>query len=391
MFKITSKDSSSRARTGILKTPHGEIKTPAYIIVGTHAKVRALKPKDLKKTKTQVVIANTYHLWQTLGDKLNDFEGLHKKMDWNGPIITDSGGFQVFSLGFAREHRVGKIANIFPDEEEQEHAANLSPEKNLVHIEKNGVRFKTEKGEEFLGPKESIKIQEQLGADIILAFDECTSPLNNYKYTKEALKRTHAWEKKCLKAKARKDQLLFGIVQGGEYQDLRKESAKYIGGLPFDGLAIGGSLGKSKKDMWQVVNWTIPLLPEEKPRHLLGIGQIKDLFDGVERGIDMFDCVIPTREARHGRLWTARGHFDIIKGKFTNNSSPLDKTCDCETCKTLTKKELRERFKSKDKDAARLATIHNIFFFNNLMEQIRDSIQNNTFDKLKQKFLNLKS
>ncbi len=402
-FTVTSKDKNSRARTGIIHTAHGDIETPAYVIVGTHAEVRTLTPEDLKKTKTQAVIANTYHLWQRLGDKeLKTYKGVHSDLGWQGPIMTDSGGFQVFSLGFAREHRVGKIANIFPDEGKNQknqclEVKPLNIEKNLVKITQDGVYFKTERGKQFLGPKESIQIQKKLGADIILAFDECTSPLHDYKYTKKSMERTHTWEKICLEEHNRRSyshshghghpQLLYGIVQGGEYKDLREESAKCIGSLPFDGIAIGGSLGRSRSNAFDVLDWTIPLLPEEKPKHFLGIGKIEDVFDGVEAGVDSFDCVIPTREARHGRLWTAKGHVDIMKGKFANDASPVDKTCGCETCETVTKKELRERFKSKDKDAARLATIHNVYFFNNLMEQIRSSIRKGTFQKLKKQYL----
>ena len=460
-FKIISKDKSSRARTGVIKTAHGEIKTPAYVIVGTHAKVRTLTPEDLKTTRTQVIISNTYHLWQKFTSHnvtscddvtLENFPGIHKYMGWDGPVMTDSGGFQVFSLGFAREHKVSKISNIFPGSESsvsspkankhnvngtsttgfpkegkntkiqclEAELPNMDKEKNLVKIKRNGAIFHTEKGKQFLGPKESMRIQKQLGADIILAFDECTSPLNDYKYTKRALKRTHRWEKQSLKEFHRlhpkpytlNPQLLYGIVQGGEWRDLREKSAKYIGSLPFDGIAIGGSLGKSKQDMWNVLDWTIPLLPDEKPRHLLGIGQIEDLFRGVEHGIDTFDCVIPTREARHGRIWTAHGHFDIIKKK-EGNADPLESGCECYTCNNFTRKDIHEAFKAKDQNAARpvrsralaksespedrgaatsngarLASIHNVFFFNTLMSHIRESISKGTFRELKEKYIN---
>src|SRR3989344_7085991 len=243
VFCIQAKDSSSRARAGILRTPHGEVESPAFVVVGTRGDVRCLKASDLKTTGTQILIANTYHLWQKLGKELSDYEGLHKNMGWDGAIMTDSGGFQVFGLGFAREHSAGKFASIFSDGGKNFEARNRPrKDKNLVRIEEDGVFFQNEKGEElFFGPKESIAVQEKLGADIILGFDECTSPLNDYEYTKSALARTHRWEKECLEAKKRKDQLLFGIVQGGEHEDLRRESAKYIGELPFDGLAIGGS------------------------------------------------------------------------------------------------------------------------------------------------------
>lgn len=449
-FSIQKKDPNSRARAGVLRTKHGELNTPAYVIVGTHAKVRCLGPQDLEKTKTQIVIANTYHLWQKLRSSQDinfaNFPGLHKYMNWSKPIMTDSGGFQVFSLGLAREHGVGKIANIFPDDQgnptprtpdvpniippegspprvdRTSEVPNIEPQKNLVRVTPEGVYFQAEDGkEQFLGPKESIKIQENLGADIILAFDECTSPLNDYEYTKQALARTHKWEKECLRVKTRDDQLLFGIVQGGKYKDLREDSAKFISNLPFDGLAIGGSLGKSRSDMLSVLDWTIPLLPENKPRHLLGIGKIEDLFDGIERGVDTFDCVIPTREARHGRIWKKHGHFDILKSKHANDTSPLDPECECPTCigvvktsdvpniglnpegsaqsaqdigrlkidvgKGITKQTLHQLFKSKHPNAARLATIHNIFFFNTLMEQIRTAIKENKFQELKKEHL----
>lgn len=387
-FYIQAKDQRSRARAGILKTSHGEVETPAFVVVGTHAEVRCLKASDLKDTGTRVLIANTYHLWQSLGEKLADYEGLHKNMGWDGAIMTDSGGFQVFSLGFAREHGVGKIASIFPDEEKNfEAKSRIRKDKNLVKIEDDGVFFQNEKNKEsFLGPRESIAIQEKLGADIIFGFDECTSPLNDYEYTKSALARTHRWEKECLEVKKRKDQLLFGIVQGGEYEDLRRESAKYIGGLPFDGFAIGGSLGKTREDMLNVLDWTNPLLPEEKPRHLLGIGKIEDIFQGVERGVDSFDCVIPTREARHGGLWTLAGRLDIKKGLWAKNSEPIDSECPCLACSSLIKKgELYRLFKAKAPEAARLATIHNVFFFNNLMTKIREAINNKNFEDLKRR------
>ncbi|MDP3725235.1 MAG: tRNA guanosine(34) transglycosylase Tgt [Nanoarchaeota archaeon] len=391
MFSITSKDLSSRARTGLIHTPHGEIETPAYVIVGTHAEVRTLTPEDLKHTQTQAVITNAYHLRENPRD-------VHDMLGWQGPIMTDSGGFQVFSLGFGREHNIGKVVSIFPEHNAKEFH---EPEKNLVRITDEGAYFlapksaegTTEKGEQFLGPKESMQIQHKLGADIIFAFDECTSPLHDYEYTKKSLARTHAWEKICLDLQLTtyNFQLLYGIVQGGEFRDLREESAKYIGSMPFDGFAIGGSLGRSRSQAFDILDWTIPLLPETKPRHFLGIGKIEDLFDGVRAGIDTFDCVIPTREARHGRLWGKRGYFDIIKSIWKDDASPIEEGCACPTCEALTKKELHERFRAKDKSAARYATIHNVFFFNNLMKQIRVAIQENAFQKLKKQYLAIRN
>ena len=382
-FHITSKDASFRARTGIIHTPHGDILTPAYVIVGTHAEVRTLTPEDLTRTKTQVVIANTYHIWQRLGEEgVTTYKGIHAELGWNSPIMTDSGGFQVFSLGARREYGTGKIGVFEAEPQNQK-------QKNNVHITDEGVYFTTDKGEQFLGPKESMRIQRQLGADIIFAFDECTSPLHDYEYTKKSMLRTHAWAKLCLdfQLSTNNFQLLYGIVQGGEFRDLREESAKYIGALPFDGFAVGGSLGRSRNHAFEILDWTIPLLPEEKPRHFLGIGKIEDIFDGVEAGIDTFDCVIPTREARHGRLWVKTGYFDIIKSVNKNNSSPIEADCACETCHMLKRGDLHERFKAKDGSAARYATIHNVFFFNTLMERIRASIKEGTFQALKKQYL----
>jgi len=385
MFTIIKEDKNSSARTGVIETAHGIVQTPAYVIVGTHATVRCLPPDALLATKTQIVIANTYHLWRTLGEKkLDSFEGLHTRMGWNGAIMTDSGGFQVFSLGFSREHGVGKIASIFPDEEK---GKDRKIQENLVRITNDGAYFNEGGVEYFLDAKTSVAIQEKLGADIILAFDECTSPLHDHAYTAEALKRTHRWAKICLDQKTKKNQKLYGIVQGGAFEDLRKESSVFIGALPFHGFAIGGSLGKSREEMARVLEWTIPYLPKEKPRHLLGIGKIEDIFSGVERGIDTFDCVIPTREARHGAIWTHDGRVDVKKNKNAL-SAPLESGCTCSACATsITRKELTALFKSKDQKAGELATIHNVFFFNALMQELRDAINEGKFHEFKEKML----
>ena len=380
MFSIIAKDSSSRARSGIIKTPHGNIKTPAYVIVGTRGEVRTLSPEDLKNTKTQAIIANTYHLRENP-------RSVHDLLGWQGPVMTDSGGFQVFSLGFRRENGAGKLLETGSLKVRRENRVRITDEGAYFLVPSN-VEGTTEKGEEFLGPKESMEIQRKLGADIIFAFDECTSPIHDYEYTKEAMERTHKWEKQCLEIQPlnKKEQLLYGIVQGGEFRDLREESAKYIGSLPFDGFAIGGSLGRSRNNAFNILDWAIPLLPEEKPRHFLGIGKVEDIFDGVSAGIDTFDCVIPTREARHGRLWVKNGYFDIIKSAHKNDFSPIEADCACETCEHFTKSEVRERFKAKDQEAGRLATIHNVYFFNTLMERVRESIQEGTFQKLKREY-----
>ncbi len=391
MFDILQKDKNSRARAGVIHTSHGTVETPSYAIVGTHAEVRAISPRELLDAKTQLVIANTYHLWRTLGEKLDLFEGLHERMKLPDTVImTDSGGFQVFSFGFGREHGVGKVLGG-----EKKKASD-----NLTRITEEGVFFTNEEGEHFLGPKLSMEIQKKLGADIIFAFDECTSPEHDYAYQKEALGRTHRWANVCLKSheipfsysrelengKARDEQMLYGIVQGGMFEDLRKESAKYIGALPFDGFGIGGSFGEKK--MGEVLGWVIPYLPEEKPRHLLGIGKIEDLFLGVENGIDTFDCVIPTREARHGGAWTAKGRIDLKKNKFKDDGEVIENGCGCETCTAgITRHQLREMYKLKDLRAGTSVTIHNVYFFNTLMGRIREAIQNGNFLEFKDRFL----
>lgn len=382
-FKIVKKSNNSKARIGKLTTTHGEIDTPNFIVVGTQATVKTLDPDDLKKLNVQIVLGNTYHLYLRPGaDIIEKAGGLNKFMNWQGPIITDSGGFQVFSLGFGLEHGVGKIANIFPAEEEYQEAKELfkteGQKPKLVKINEDGVIFTShlDGSKHAFTPKKSIQIQEKLGADIILAFDECTSPLSSYEYTKKSLERTHKWAEECLKIKLKKHQSLFGIVQGGDYKDLRKKSAKFINSLPFQGFAIGGSLGKSKHDMLSVLDWTIPLLNENKPRHLLGIGKIEDIYESVKRGVDLFDCVIPTREARNGRLLTANGNINILNAEFKEDFKTIDENCQCYTCKNFTRAYLNHLFKAREMLGYRLATIHNIHFMIELMKKIRNEIAN---------------
>ncbi|MEK7089544.1 MAG: tRNA guanosine(34) transglycosylase Tgt [Patescibacteria group bacterium] len=403
MFQIVKKDKRTLARVGTLTVPHGGVlETPAFTMVGTRAKVITLEPEDLLRTKTGIVIANTYHLWRGLHDKLSEFKGLHEVMQYDGVIATDSGGFQVFSLGFGREHEVSKIG-FFPEGDTTPGFLSdlwlqiriwlgIKHSRNSVRVMPWGAYFKDENyGDEkpvFLDAEKSMKIQEKLGADIILAFDECTSPRHGRHYTKWAMHRTHKWAKRCLEVKSNSRQLLYGIVQGGAFEDLRKESAQVIGRMPFDGFAIGGSLGNSKEDMYRVLEWSIPYLPEDKPRHLLGIGQIRDIFEGVERGIDTFDCVIPTREARHGGIWTYDGRYDVTKGANRDIHVALFDGCMCPACATgVTRAKLRELFKAKDKEAGRLATLHNVYFFNDLMRQIREAIIEDRFSEFKEEML----
>lgn len=375
------------ARVGVLTTSHGDVETPSYVIVGTRAKVLCLPSEKLGATKTQIIIANTYHLWRELGEKLDFSPGLHRIMGWNGPIMTDSGGFQVFSMGFSREHQTGKVVisqSILTSEKN-------SPKENLVRVTDDGVYFKDGGKEFYLDAEKSIKIQEHLGADIILAFDEPTSPYNDFGYNKIAMERTHSWAKRCLMAKTRADQQIFGIIQGGLFEGLRVESAKFISSLAFDGIAIGGSFGKD--ELRKTLSWVTPNLPDDRPRHLLGIGRVEDIFAAVEKGVDTFDCVIPTREARHARLWTKNGAIDIRKGKYENNPVIIEDGCQCPTCSTNTSKGyLRSLFKSKSPRAGGLVTMHNVYFFNNLLEEIRYSIKNGNFTEFKNRFLkNFKS
>ncbi|MBI4118824.1 MAG: tRNA guanosine(34) transglycosylase Tgt [Parcubacteria group bacterium] len=378
MFKVLKKDAGSRARLGVLETPHGAVETPGYVVVGTHAQVRELSPKDLEKTKTQIIIANTYHLWQALGDAgLKKYSGLHQEMNWRRPLMTDSGGFQVFSLGFARELGIGKVAT---------RVSPLATRENLVRITDDGVYFHTEKGDQYLDAKKSIWIQERLGADIILAFDEPTSPLHDYQYNQTALERTHRWAKESLKAKT-SNQFLYGIVQGGLFEDLRRASAEFIGSMDFDGLAVGGSFGSAfggQSKNFQELDWVVPHLPENKPRHLLGIGLVEDLFMGVAKGIDTFDCVVPTREGRHGNLYTSPGEINIHRGLYRDDVGLIDPECECEVCavKKTSRGRLRQLFKDKNSEAGYLASFHNVYFFNNLMNQIRQAIAEDRFGKL---------
>ncbi|KKS42354.1 MAG: Queuine tRNA-ribosyltransferase [candidate division CPR1 bacterium GW2011_GWA2_42_17] len=400
-FKIEYSNKKSLARAGVIETPHGHIKTPAFVPVGTAATVKALSPRDLDEIGASVIFANTYHLYLRPGEKtVKKMGGLHKFMNWHGSIMTDSGGFQVFSLGLGLEHGVGKIANIFPSEEfsgrknrdkaKKESPQKITPEPKLVKITDEGAFFTShlDGSEHFLNPKKSIQIQEDLGADIILTFDECTSPLSDKKYTRRAMERTHRWAKESLDAKTRDDQALYGIVQGGAFKDLREKSAKIISSLPFDGFAIGGSLGKSRLDMFKVVEWTIKNFKEKnKPRHLLGIGDPAGILENVQRGCDTFDCVGPTRIARNGELMTERENVNIFNAKYKENKNPIEKICSCYTCKNFSLAYMHHLFKSREILGAQLATIHNLSFMMRFMKNIREAIKGGRFAKFKKGFL----
>jgi len=375
-FHILKKSKTSRARLGVIETPHGVIHTPAFIPVGTQATIKGITVAQLEDIGIESILCNTYHLYLRPGDKIiKKLGGLHKFMNWNKPIFTDSGGFQVFSLGAAIEHGVGKIANIFPDESE----ARVVPHhhEKFTKITEDGVEFIShlDGSKHFLTPEKSIEIQKNLGADIIFAFDECTSPLHDRHYTKKAMERTHRWAKRCLNAfSSRNKQGLFGIVQGGAYRDLRETSAKFIGQLEFSGFGIGGSLGKSKKEMYQILDWTTRLLPEDKPRHLLGIGSEDDIKEAVKRGIDTFDCVIPTRLGRNGEALLKGENLNLKSSRYLKDQNPIDKKCSCYTCENYTRAYLTHLFKTHEMLGPILITLHNLHFMEQLMREIRNSI-----------------
>ena len=370
MFKVLKKDKNSEARLGLVKTNHGVIHTPAFFPVATKATVKTLTPEDIKEIGFEAILSNTYHLYLQPGHKIvKKMGGLHKFMSWSGPIATDSGGFQVFSLGFGMEDKIGKIIKEKKEENEKLRKAKLAK------INHNGVNFTSHLNGSLhcFTPESSIKIQEDLGADIIFAFDECTSPLADYDYTKVAMKRTHQWAERCLKAKKNKKQFLFGVVQGGLFKDLRQESAQFIGSLPFDGFGIGGSFGK--KEMKKALNWIIPFLPENKPRHLLGIGYLDDVKEAIKKGVDLFDCVYPTRLARHGAFLTKQGEMNILKAGFKMDKKPITNNCSCYVCQNYSRAYLRHLFKAKEILGCRLATFHNLWFMFKYFEKTREKIR----------------
>ncbi len=389
-FNILKKDKETKARIGILRTPHGIIHTPNIAIVATKGSIRGLSFDKANRFGAEIFMINTFHFFHNNRYEIvKKFGGLHKFLNINYPLMTDSGGFQIFSLGFGMEHGVGKVADIFPEESNIKNLP-ISKGRNLVKVYEEGVEFISPyNGRKiFLSPELSIKIQKALRADIIFAFDECTSPLSSYEYTKEAMQRTHRWATRCLDEFGKpENQVMFGIVQGGEYEDLRKESAKYINSLNFFGYGIGGSLGKSKKDIIKVLNWTIPLLDENKPRHLLGIGEVDDIFNSIEQGIDLFDCVIPTRWARHGAAFSYKGRLNLKSSKYLNDKRPIDPKCKCNICKKYSKAYISHLLKEKEIFGIILLTEHNIFWILNLFKEIRQAIKENKFLDLKKRIL----
>lgn len=387
---IKKKLEGKLGRTGVLSTPHGDIQTPAFVTVGTKATVKALTPEMVKGLGAQVVLANTYHLYLEPGDDIvRDAGGIQKFMNWYGPTMTDSGGFQVFSLGAAYGKGLGKILKR-GEEELALPVLNEEMSRKAI-IDPNGVMFRShiDGSSHYFTPEKSIEIQHNLGADMIFAFDECTSPHEPEHYQAEALDRTHRWAKRSLEyhhSKSNKDtQGLFGIVQGGRSEKLRKESAEFLGALPFDGYGIGGSF--EKEDMNKAVEWCNSVLPEDKPRHLLGIGEPADLFGAVENGCDLFDCVAPTRMARNGGAHTRDGKISLTNAEFRADFTPVDAECGCYTCKNYTKAYLAHLFRSKEMLAGTLLSVHNLYFIIHMVDAMREAIGNETFFEYKEEFL----
>lgn len=375
-FKVIKKSKVSKARLGYLKTSHGVVETPCLVPVATQAVIKTLNSEEVKATKSQILISNTFHLHLKPGEKIvKSAGGLHEFMNWDRPLMTDSGGFQVFSLGFAKDFGMGKILKDRSD-------INIKKgqQPKFLKITPDGVYFRSfsDGRKIFLGPKESIKIQESLGADIIFSFDEPTSPVAGYEYTKNSLLRTNKWAKICLASK-KSNQALFGIVQGGRYRDLRIESAKFTAKLPFDGFGIGGEFGDDKNKMMEMLGWVMKELPEEKPRHLLGIGYLEDIPKIIKRGVDTFDCIVPTHYARRGIAFTSSGELNMQKPVFLKDKKPLDSKCSCFVCQNYKRNYISHLFRAKEITALKLLTFHNLYFFNSFVDNIRKKIKEGKF------------
>lgn len=359
-FEVLHKDKHTSARLGKLKTYHGEITTPVFMPVGTQASVKTLSPQDLKDNDVEIILGNTYHLYLRPGHNIiNGLGGLHKFIGWDSPILTDSGGFQVFSHS------------------------------DLRKINEDGVEFRSyiDGSKHFMTPELSVEIQEALGADIIMIFDEPVPYPSTYEYTLQSAKLTTKWARRCKERHNKKRQLLFGIVQGGIYEDLRKNSVDDIVSIGFDGYAIGGlSVGEEKEQMYKMTDYTAPILPSDNPRYLMGVGTPEDIVRSVSMGVDMFDCVIPTRNARNGSLFTSNGKVAIKNARYIKDENPLDPNCNCYTCKNFSLAYLRHLFVSDEILSLRLNTIHNIHYYMNLMKNIREAIRDDRMLELMKKF-----
>lgn len=359
-IKYTLIHKDNKARLGKIETNYGTYDTPMFMPVGTRGTVKTLDYRDLKEVNSGFILGNTYHLWLRPGEDIVNLNGgLHKMMNWDGPILTDSGGFQVFSLAKPKD------------------------------ITEEGVKFKSHLNGEslFLTPEKSIEIQNKLDSDIAMSFDECPPYPVTYEYMKQSVERTLRWAKRGKEVHNNPNQALFGIVQGGEFEDLREYSCKETVKMDFDGYSIGGtSVGEDKETMRKMIDYGIKYLPEDKVRYLMGVGEPTDIFEGVERGIDIFDCVLPTRLARHGHAFTKFGKINIRNAKYKEDLSPVDPTCDCECCKHYTKSYIRHLIICQETLGQRLLSIHNIRFLIKITEDIRESIKENRFSQLKEEF-----
>lgn len=362
-YELIKKDNN--ARYGKLHTNHGTVETPMFMPVGTLANVKTLTPEQVKETKAGVILSNTYHLWLRPGeDVVKNAGGLHKFMNYDGPILTDSGGFQVFSL-----------------------AKNKKKD-----ITEEGVKFKShiDGRNLLLTPEKSIEIQNKLDSDIAMSFDECPPASADYDYLKKSIERTLRWAKRGKDAFNNENQSLFGIIQGGPIEELRKFSAIETVKMDFDGYSIGGVAndGESKEDMYKAIDYSIPHIPENKPRYLMGVGEPIDILEGIERGIDMFDCVLPTRLARHGNAFTRNGKINLKNAKYKEDFTPIEETCDCYTCKNYTKSYIKHLINCEESLGGTLLSIHNIRFLIKMTEEIREAIKENKFKEYKEDFIN---
>ena len=355
-FSVLKRHSQSRARLGQIQTPHGMVETPAFMPVGTQGSVKAISPRDLRETGCQMILANTYHLYLRPGSAvIHDLGGLHRFMGWDGPVLTDSGGFQVFSLGALRE------------------------------ISEDGVRFQShlDGSTHFLTPERVVEIQEELGSDIMMVLDECIPFPASRDYVRESTERTVRWACRSLETRRSREQALFAIVQGGMYRDLREWCVGELAGLPYDGLAVGGlGVGEGKSLLGEMADFVVDLLPHDRPRYLMGVGRPEDLISAVRCGYDLFDCVLPTRNARNGTLFTSRGKISIKRAEFSRDSRPVDETCGCYCCRNFSRAYLRHLYLAGEILASTLHTVHNLSFYQHLMDRLREAIKTDRTDWL---------
>ena len=359
-FKLIKESANSAARLGRITTSYGDIETPIFMPVGTQATVKAMSPRELKEIESQIILANTYHLYLRPGDELiKEAGGLHKFMSWDRPILTDSGGFQVFSLSDLRE------------------------------IKEEGVYFSShlDGSKHFISPEKSMQIQKNLGSDIVMAFDECPPYPAERDYVKKSLERTIRWAERCKKEMESSNQALFGIIQGGVYPELRKRSVEEMKKFDFPGYSIGGlSVGEPKEEMYKMLEYTTPIMPRNKPRYLMGVGTPEDLVEGIYHGIDMFDCVMPTRIARHGQVFTSKGRMTVRNAQYKDDFTPLDEDCSCHVCQNYSRGYIRHLIKRNEILGVRLTTYHNLYFMLNLAEKIRESLRNDNFIEFREEF-----